>query len=74
MTLFDVEPSKGSAPGGASRRRAGVKNDERSRVDRHFEYEVLEVSSDGGSRGNPGPAAIGAVVVDPSTEPPARPR
>lgn len=27
---------------------------------------------DGGSRGNPGPAAIGAVVLDPSTEPPTR--
>ncbi len=27
---------------------------------------------DGGSRGNPGPAAIGAVVVDPSTAPPQR--
>jgi len=27
---------------------------------------------DGGSRGNPGPAAIGAVVVDPSTAPPNR--
>ena len=25
---------------------------------------------DGGSRGNPGPAAIGAVVLDPSTTPP----
>ena len=34
-------------------------------------YELLEVSCDGGSRGNPGPAAIGAVVVDPSTTPPA---
>ncbi len=33
-------------------------------------YDVLEVSSDGGSRGNPGPAAIGAVVVDPSSDPP----
>jgi ribonuclease HI len=27
---------------------------------------------DGGSRGNPGPAAIGALVLDPSTAPPAR--
>jgi ribonuclease HI len=27
---------------------------------------------DGGSRGNPGPAAIGALVLDPSTEPPGR--
>jgi ribonuclease HI len=26
---------------------------------------------DGGSRGNPGPAAIGALVLDPSTAPPA---
>lgn len=28
------------------------------------------VYTDGGARGNPGPAAIGAVVVDPSREPP----
>jgi ribonuclease HI len=27
---------------------------------------------DGGSRGNPGPAAIGALVLDPSTAPPGR--
>lgn len=27
---------------------------------------------DGGSRGNPGPAAIGALVLDPSTSPPTR--
>jgi ribonuclease HI len=27
---------------------------------------------DGGARGNPGPAAIGAVVLDPSTDPPRR--
>jgi ribonuclease HI len=31
--------------------------------------EIL-VYCDGGSRGNPGPSAIGAVVLDPSTEPP----
>ncbi|MCU1467649.1 MAG: ribonuclease [Actinomycetia bacterium] len=31
--------------------------------------EVL-VFCDGGSRGNPGPSAIGAVVLDPSTDPP----
>jgi ribonuclease HI len=31
--------------------------------------EVL-IYCDGGSRGNPGPAAIGAVVLDPSVEPP----
>ena len=30
------------------------------------------VSFDGGSRGNPGPAAIGAVVTDPTTDPPTR--
>jgi ribonuclease HI len=34
------------------------------------QYDVLEMSCDGGSRGNPGPAAIGAVVVDPSSDPP----
>ena len=33
--------------------------------------EIL-VYCDGGSRGNPGPAAIGAVVLDPSTDPPTR--
>ena len=32
----------------------------------------LIVYCDGGARGNPGPAAIGAVVLDPSTEPPTR--
>ncbi|HEY3832578.1 MAG TPA: ribonuclease HI family protein [Acidimicrobiia bacterium] len=38
--------------------------------DPHSEYEVLEVFSDGGARGNPGPAAIGAVVFDPRSTPP----
>jgi len=33
--------------------------------------EIL-IYCDGGSRGNPGPAAIGAVVLDPGTEPPTR--
>jgi len=33
--------------------------------------EVL-IYCDGGSRGNPGPSAIGAVVLDPSTDPPRR--
>ena len=33
--------------------------------------EVL-IHCDGGARGNPGPAAIGAVVVDPPTRPPTR--
>ncbi len=32
--------------------------------------DELLIYCDGGSRGNPGPAAIGAVVLDPSTEPP----
>ena len=31
--------------------------------------EIL-IYCDGGSRGNPGPSAIGAVVLDPSTDPP----
>jgi ribonuclease HI len=35
-------------------------------------YEAITVYCDGGSRGNPGPAAIGAVVLDPSTTPPTR--
>jgi ribonuclease HI len=35
-------------------------------------YDVVTVYCDGGSRGNPGPAAIGAVVLDPSTTPPTR--
>jgi ribonuclease HI len=30
----------------------------------------LIVACDGGARGNPGPAAIGAVVFDPATDPP----
>src|SRR5690349_6564413 len=30
------------------------------------------VFCDGGARGNPGPAAIGAVVLDPATDPPRR--
>jgi ribonuclease HI len=33
--------------------------------------EIL-IYCDGGSRGNPGPSAIGAVVLDPSTDPPRR--
>jgi len=32
----------------------------------------LLIHFDGGSRGNPGPAGIGAVVTDPVTDPPAR--
>jgi ribonuclease HI len=34
--------------------------------------EVVTVFSDGGARGNPGPAAIGAVVLDQATDPPTR--
>lgn len=37
---------------------------------RSAEPAHLVVYADGGARGNPGPAAIGAVVVDPSTDPP----
>jgi ribonuclease HI len=33
--------------------------------------EIVEVQCDGGSRGNPGPAAIGAVVLDVTLDPPA---
>lgn len=32
----------------------------------------LLIYCDGGARGNPGPAAIGAVVLDPSADPPTR--
>ena len=34
--------------------------------------DEVVVFSDGGARGNPGPAAIGAIVLDPSTSPPTR--
>jgi ribonuclease HI len=34
--------------------------------------EVVAVYCDGGARGNPGPAAIGAVVLDPTSDPPRR--
>jgi ribonuclease HI len=34
--------------------------------------DELMLYCDGGSRGNPGPAAIGAVVLDPATDPPTR--
>ena len=33
--------------------------------------DTVEVRSDGGARGNPGPAAIGAVVLDVTVDPPA---
>ena len=34
--------------------------------------DEVVVFCDGGSRGNPGPSAIGAVVIDPATDPPRR--
>jgi len=34
--------------------------------------DVVRVFCDGGARGNPGPAAVGAVVLDPTTQPPTR--
>jgi len=34
--------------------------------------DAIAIYSDGGARGNPGPAAIGAVVLDPATDPPTR--
>jgi ribonuclease HI len=34
--------------------------------------DTLAIYSDGGSRGNPGPAAIGAVVLDVTNDPPQR--
>jgi ribonuclease HI len=34
------------------------------------EVDEVTICCDGGSRGNPGPAAIGAVVIDSSTDPP----
>lgn len=42
----------------------------RGRETEHVDEVVIY--SDGGSRGNPGPSAIGAVVFDPSTDPPRR--
>jgi ribonuclease HI len=34
--------------------------------------DEIVIYCDGGSRGNPGPSAIGAVVLDPSSDPPRR--
>ena len=34
--------------------------------------DAVLIYFDGGARGNPGPAAIGAVVLDPSSAPPQR--
>jgi ribonuclease HI len=33
-------------------------------------HDEVVIFCDGGARGNPGPAAIGSVVTDPTTEPP----
>jgi ribonuclease HI len=41
-------------------------------VDPTGQIDVVLVYCDGGSRGNPGPSAIGAVVLDPATDPPRR--
>ena len=35
-------------------------------------HEEITIFADGGARGNPGPAAIGAVVLDATTDPPTR--
>jgi ribonuclease HI len=35
-----------------------------------FGPRTIRIFCDGGSRGNPGPAAVGAVVLDPTTDPP----
>ena len=35
-------------------------------------HDAITIYADGGARGNPGPAAIGAVVIDPTTDPPTR--
>jgi ribonuclease HI len=40
--------------------------------DREHRVEELTLYCDGGSRGNPGPAAIGAVVFDATKDPPER--
>jgi ribonuclease HI len=40
--------------------------------DRANRVDELTLYCDGGSRGNPGPAAIGAVVFDATTDPPER--
>ena len=49
---------------------AGLRQDEPAdaRPDEHLD-EVM-IFCDGGSRGNPGPSAIGAVVLDPTADPP----
>jgi ribonuclease HI len=36
------------------------------------QLDEVVVYCDGGSRGNPGPSAIGAVVLDPASDPPRR--
>jgi ribonuclease HI len=51
-------------PGGSGSSAAGAHASRSTKVDQVVVY------CDGGSRGNPGPSAIGAVVLDPSTDPP----
>lgn len=60
MTLFDPESWE-----------AGAEAEEPS-GDVAVVRDVVMIHFDGGSRGNPGPAGIGAVVTDPSVQPPAR--
>lgn len=58
MTLFDPDSFDDDVDSAAVAETDAV----RDRIVVHF---------DGGSRGNPGPAGIGAVVTDPAGEPPA---
>ena len=56
---------------------AGPRADEREpavvvRGGRRGGIDEVVIYCDGGARGNPGPAAIGAVVLDPSTDPPTQ--
>ena len=41
-------------------------------TDGQHKRDAIVVYFDGGARGNPGPAGIGAVVLDPETDPPTR--
>jgi ribonuclease HI len=41
-------------------------------TDGQHERDAIVVYFDGGARGNPGPAGIGAVVLDPESDPPTR--
>jgi ribonuclease HI len=50
----------------------GDSSDDESPPDGPPQIREVLVYCDGGSRGNPGPAAIGAVVLDATVEPPTR--